>query len=183
MTTKLDWYPWYWQLYAGSPRTQRMTLAAEGLYRRMLDLQWKLGAVPDSPDAVADLIAKPAAQIRRSWASARRQFDVRPDGQLSNATLARIRAEQEAKHERRVKAGRNGGRLKAQAAQRLASNAIAMPSNAVAMPSNREEKNTSLNYRATRPRPSGGGGPVAVSEIVGVPDPASAAGRLRAEVA
>ncbi len=167
MSVNLDWYPWYWRRFAGSPRTQRMSLAAEGLYRRMLDLQWKLGAVPDSPEAVAELIAKPASQVRAAWPAARRQFDIRPDGHLSNATLAGILLEQQAKHERRVKSGRKGGHAKAS-------------SNARALLSNREEKNTSLNYGATRPRPVGGGGPVAVAEVLAaVPDPASPAGRLK----
>lgn len=152
----LDWYPWYWRRWAGSRRVLRMTLAERGLYRELLDQCWNVGSVPDDPDEVAELVFGAPAETANAWPAVRRMFARRDDGRLYYPEMSELRQRQLDRYDAAVESGRKGGLARAsKAASRLPQATLKQKSRI----------ETTLNSRATRPRPSGGGGPVAISAI------------------
>lgn len=154
MIQKLAWYPWEHEAWRGSRRVLRLSLAARGLYRELLDECWRAGSVPDDPEAIAEAVFRPVSEVRRVWPAVRSFFEHRPDGRLYSERIRDLRREQEIKHRKAVENGRKGGRPKTK-------------TKATLKPTETIRVETTLTTGATRPRPLGGGGPVALPQVVG----------------
>ena len=106
----LAWYPWYWHRWQRSRRVLRLTLAARGLYRELLDECWRVGRIPDDPNAIAALTFADEQDVLRAWPTVRPFFAVRPDGDLYHPDMADLRQHQLQRHAAQVLNGRKGGR-------------------------------------------------------------------------
>ncbi|HEX8030313.1 MAG TPA: hypothetical protein VF491_17685 [Vicinamibacterales bacterium] len=135
--------------WRGSRSTQRMSMSERGVYLEMLLEQWEKRNLPDSAEAVADLIASTEAQVAEvlaAWPVVRRKFVTsRGDGtRIYNAKLERTRREQ--RDRRRVKQSNGAEGGKAKAANRRkhreleASKNVAVLGHAVAKPSEEEKE-------------------------------------------
>lgn len=121
---KLDWFPFYADRFLGSRKVRRMTAKQVGIYTLLLVEQWAGGPLPDEDEELRLMGKAPAREVRCVLDLCFEQDD---EGRWTNAVLEDIRAESIARHQRRVAAGRKGGKAKAAAGQQLSSNATAKP--------------------------------------------------------
>lgn len=106
----LIWYPWYQGRFWSSYAVAQLTWAEQGVYRALLDAAWKDGGLPNDPAALALKARGPVTEFRKHWRAVKQFWRVCPDGLLRNDTLEAVRVEQNARHAKRVEAGRMGGR-------------------------------------------------------------------------
>ncbi len=123
-TGKLDWFPFYADRFLGSRKVRRMTAKQVGIYTLLLVEQWSGGPLPDDDEELRLMGKAPAREVRRVLQLC---FDQAEDGRWTNAVLEDIRAASIERHERRVAAGRKGGKAQAAARKQLRSNAKAKP--------------------------------------------------------
>lgn len=107
----------------GSTAVRRMSYREKGVYLEMMLQQWRERTrnLPDSPDAVADLITitpEQAADVAAAWAVVRRKFvtSKHDPRRIYNIEVECTRRKQRANRRNRENAGRAGG--KASAAKR-----------------------------------------------------------------
>ena len=99
-----QFYPRDW---LASSSVRRMTLAERGAYIDLLAYAWQDGGLPDDDAEIARLLQVSLRVWRTLAPRVRSRFQVQ-DGQLINARLEGVRAEQAAYRERRANAGRSG---------------------------------------------------------------------------
>jgi uncharacterized protein YdaU (DUF1376 family) len=136
-------FQFYVNEWKGSRPVQRMSYAERGIYLEMLLEEWERFDLPDSAEAVADLIAttdEQRAEVLAAWPKVRARFvGSRRDGRIVNLRLERVRAEQRAFRRGKQKAGSEGGKAKARNRRRnddlQPSSAVAVLAPAVANPS------------------------------------------------
>jgi hypothetical protein len=110
MTTAapLSWYRRFPERFQGSRRVQRMSFAEQGLYNALLDEEWIKGAIPDTPEAIADLLATAVEEVLPLWPKVKACFVPAPDmpGYLINPVLEEQRSEAQAFQAQRSAAGK-----------------------------------------------------------------------------
>ena len=79
---KLPWYP---RDFASSTRGWPVT--ARGVYRELLDAEWDLGSLPESPRELQMLAGATANEWKRSWPLIAPKFPVGDDSRRRNARL------------------------------------------------------------------------------------------------
>src|SRR4029453_5423957 len=100
--------------FFGSTPCQRMSFTEKGVYLVMLFQEWWGGALPDSPEAVADLVAlrdSQAAEVVAAWPVVRRNFVPGPGhpNTIMNVVLENTRVQQRRYLRERSKVGKKGG--------------------------------------------------------------------------
>ena len=111
----LPWFPWFPYVHRADRRTHRLTLAAEGLFRRLIDEEWLEGPLPDDPAELARIGVCTAQEFRENWPLIEAYF-VHTDGaKIISRKLEGVRTERDAKRLQAAKAGRKGGLAKANA--------------------------------------------------------------------
>jgi uncharacterized protein YdaU (DUF1376 family) len=108
MSINLDWFPFFWRDF--DEATREMTNEEVGAYWRLLFYQWQYGSIPADMERAARITGerfgeKTGAMLLKKFLSA----EGLPPDRLVNPRMAEIRAEQEAKYERRSNAGRKAG--------------------------------------------------------------------------
>jgi hypothetical protein len=116
----LPYYKWWWLDWRANRRVQRMSWQARGLYRELLDEQWKKGSIPSDPQGLAEVCGCTVAEMGRYWLEIAPCFKAREDGRLVNSKMENQRTDTDAKRVRLADAGRIGGRVQAKAKRMLA---------------------------------------------------------------
>lgn len=103
-------YPWYAKEALSSTTIMLMTLAEEGAYRRLLDIQWEDGSIPDDIETLARLLRTNTKEVAKIWARVGPCFvqEAGNPGRLVNARLEEVRAAQANYHAGRVASGYRG---------------------------------------------------------------------------
>lgn len=103
-------YQWYPKEFLSSSRVARMTLEAEGAYRRLLDYQWMDGSLPDDMDELASLCRVTTSKMRILWRAVGCCFDALDGypGRLVNPRLEAVRRDMTEFIESKRKAGQAG---------------------------------------------------------------------------
>lgn len=112
----LPYYRWYWRDWRGSRAVQRMEPAVRGIYRELLDEQWRLGALVNDPAWLAEAAMCTEQELADAWQVLSKCFPPvdGTDGQLlANTRLEAERTEQDATRAKRAIAGRLGGKANA----------------------------------------------------------------------
>lgn len=106
-------YQWYPKEFLSSSRVMRMTLEAEGAYRRLLDFQWMDGSIPADVEELAGLCRVTASKMRILWRTVGPCFEhvAGDEKRLQNPRLERARREMTEFAERRSEAGRRGAAI------------------------------------------------------------------------
>ena len=100
-------FQFYARDWLASSSVRRMTLAERGAYIDLLAYAWQDGGLPDDDAEIARLLQVSLRVWRTLAPRVRARFEVQ-DGQLINARLEGVRAEQAAYRERRANSGRSG---------------------------------------------------------------------------
>lgn len=111
-------------------KTSHLTLEEDGAYNRLLRLMWMTPgcSLPDDDAWIMRRMRVDADTYGRVVRVVIDEFCTRENGRVSNPKLARISAETNAAHKRRVAAGSVGGKAKAlKTKTKKPSNALAMP--------------------------------------------------------
>ena len=86
----LPFLPWYPARFMSATRGWSVT--ARGIYRELLDCQWEMGALPESPSELQRLIGATNTEWRW-WAQlVERKFPIGEDGRRRNLMLEEHRA-------------------------------------------------------------------------------------------
>lgn len=115
----LPYYKWYWRDWRGSRAVQKMTALQRGIYRELLDEQWRLGALQNNPQWLASAAACTIDELIDAWPVLSVMFDVvGPNGEyLINERLEAERTEADRLRVDKSRAGAIGGKAKASAKQ------------------------------------------------------------------
>lgn len=94
-------FQFYVKEWRSSRAIMRMTFAQRGMYLEMLLEQWENLSLPDSPEAVAEIVGGPVGEWKRNWPTIRRSF-LKDDatGRISNTRLEKERAKQKSRSKR-----------------------------------------------------------------------------------
>lgn len=150
---------YFWDVLAwrASRSVQRMTWAAKGMYREMLDEQRDKGSLPDCPRACADLMGGPVEQWIECWPMLRRCFvdrrakvrqgdeplhdpnDHDPQRRIVNLKMAKTMREQRAYFRHKRESGRKGGLVSAEKRKASSLSSAVAPAQAPSSEKNREE--------------------------------------------
>lgn len=109
---KVGAYLWYPRDFAADEHVLMMTLAQEGLYRRLLDHQWLHGSIPAAlPDLARLCKGLTVPTMRKLWPGVLPCFQPLPGdpSRLVNPKMERVRAEAAAYRANRKRAGQLGG--------------------------------------------------------------------------
>lgn len=131
----LTYYRWYWRDWRASRLVQRMTFIERGLYRELLDEQWKEGSIPADPDRLADICGCPPDVMADAWRTLSKCFADVPGSEgrmVVNERLEAERTEQDTKRAKAAIAGRLGGEAKRTLSERHIAVAVEEQSKAVA---------------------------------------------------
>ena len=112
----LPYYKWYWRDWRGSRLVQRMTALQRGIYRELLDEQWKSGALLNDPEWLAEAAMCTVAELADAWQVLSICFPEVPDSDgrlLANPRLEAERTETDRLRVVRANAGRIGGKANA----------------------------------------------------------------------
>lgn len=148
MAASLPWMPWFPSDFLSSSKVQRMTLAEQGAYRRLLDYQWMDGNIPESIDEIARLLGVGLDDASRLWGRVGVCFAPCPGG-LRNERLATLRDESAIRHQQLSESGKEG------ASRRWAGHGEA---NGVAMARPMASTTTTTTIKTTTPTPPTEGG-------------------------
>lgn len=118
----LPWFPMFPKDYLGD--TMGLSCCEHGCYLLLLMHSWKSGPMRDDLDYLQRVAGGPPIEVLRLVLE--QYWELGPNG-WTNGKLEEIRQTQQIRHERRVSAGKLGGKAKA-------INQITNPSNAKAMP-------------------------------------------------
>lgn len=108
----LPYYKWYWRDWRGSRGVQKMTALERGIYRELLDEQWRVGALFNDPRWLAEAAMCTEEEIASAWQVLSKCFPPIPNtgGQLlANTRLEAERTGTDAMRANRAIAGRLGG--------------------------------------------------------------------------
>lgn len=106
----LSWYQWNPTQWQGSRKVQRMSWAARGLYRELMDECWIKGSVPSTVNGIAELFEVDESEIAPLLPQVIRCFDVHEDGSMTSPFIEVIRTEADAR--RVIQAERRLGKTK-----------------------------------------------------------------------
>lgn len=112
----LPYYRWYWRDWRGSRGVQKMTALERGIYRELLDEQWRTGHLVNEPAWLADAAMCTEQELANAWQMLSKCFPPidGTDGQLlANTRLEAERTENDALRAKRATAGRSGGKANA----------------------------------------------------------------------
>lgn len=126
--------------------TGHLTLAEDGAYNRLLRLSWKCpeAKMPDDLDWICRRARAVTAEDRATIEAILSEFFTRKGGKIFSAKLNKIWKQTNDAHQRRVDAGKSGGRAKAMKKQeKTPSNANELPEQS---PSN---QNQNQNHKDT----------------------------------
>lgn len=115
----LAYYRWYWRDWRGSRAVQRMSYVERGLYRELLDEQWKEGAIPADLAELADICGCPVEVMTDAWRTLSKCFRPLANSDGSLLVNERLEAERTEQDRRRIN-NANAGRLGANAKRTLA---------------------------------------------------------------
>jgi uncharacterized protein YdaU (DUF1376 family) len=111
----LKFYPADW---LADRQVRTMSPEARGVYWDLLAVAWNEGGIPSDPDELAALFTwlsvKDQRTFRKLWREIEPFWVHGENGSLVNPRQERERMEALKAHERRVEAGRKGGRVKPQ---------------------------------------------------------------------
>jgi len=97
------YFPFYWRDYLSSRRVSLMSLAAQGLYVRLLCLSWPDGSLPASLADISTLAGNPV-EFKALWVEVGPMFKEH-NGRLINERLDEIRGECRANQQSKREAG------------------------------------------------------------------------------
>lgn len=108
----LPYYKWYWRDWRGSRAVYKMTPLQRGLYRELLDEQWKVGAIRDDIEWLADAARCSIEEMTDAWPVLRSMFVDVGNGWLVNERMEVQRTEKDRQRVTNAQNGRLGGRSK-----------------------------------------------------------------------
>lgn len=161
----LPYYKWYWRDWRGSRAVQRMTPLERGIYRELMDEQWRLGALRNDPEWLAEAAMCSVDELASVWQVLSKCFPPieGTDGNLlANERLEAERTEVDRQRVNRAVSGQIGGKAKAK--QVLASG------KQVSNSSSRAEQSSSTNAEASADTACGPEGPSASAEEMASPE-------------
>lgn len=130
------WMPFYVADYLG--KTQRLTTAEHGAYMLLIMEYWQSGGLPVDDAQLARI----CRMTQREWAKAKPSIAEYFEDGWHHQRVEEELAKAGIKHERRVEAGRSGGKAKAVAKQTPSNATGNAPSNALASSSEPEKEDT-----------------------------------------
>lgn len=149
----LPYYRWYWRDWRGSRYVQKMTALERGIYRELMDEQWKSGALQNDPEWLAEAAMCTAEELALVWPVVSKCFppiDGSDGHLLANPRLESERTEKDALRVVRAQSGKLGGKAKAK--QMLAdANQVLASGKQVSYSSSRAEQSSSNAARVTPP--------------------------------
>lgn len=107
----LPWMPWFPGDFLSSSKVQRMSLAEQGAYRRLLDFQWMDGLIPSDPEEIARLLGVPIGEANGLWRRIGQCFEP-CDGGLINRRLDQHRRKSISDYENAVESGKRGANIR-----------------------------------------------------------------------
>lgn len=111
--SRLPYFPLYPGDVLSDPRVLAMNISEFGLHMRCLLVAWAGEGIPADPAKLARMVGITAKQLEKAWPALQELWLDGPEGRLVNPRQERERQEASAKHERRVAAGRKGGKARA----------------------------------------------------------------------
>jgi uncharacterized protein YdaU (DUF1376 family) len=108
----LPYFKWMWRDWRSNRRVQRMSWAAKGLYRELLDEQWAEGSIPNDMRELAEICGCPMNVMQEYWPEIEPCFDEREDGRLVNRKMENQRTVKDAGRLKQVASGSLGGKTK-----------------------------------------------------------------------
>lgn len=112
----LPYYRWYWRDWRGSRQVQKMTALERGIYRELLDEQWRNGALHNDPEWLAEAAMCTPEELASVWQVLSKCFPQveGSDGKLlANERIEAERTEVDRQRVNRKIAGHLGGKAKA----------------------------------------------------------------------
>ena len=112
----LPYYRWYWRDWRGSRAVQKMTALERGIYRELLDEQWRNGALHNDTEWLADAAMCTPEELASVWQVLSKCFPPveGTDGKLlANERIEAERTEVDRQRVNRAIAGHLGGKAKA----------------------------------------------------------------------
>jgi uncharacterized protein YdaU (DUF1376 family) len=112
----LPYYRWYWRDWRGSRQVQKMTALERGIYRELLDEQWRVGHLVNDPEWLAEAAMCTADELASVWQVLGKCFPPveGSDGKLlANERIEAERTEVDRQRVNRTIAGQLGGKAKA----------------------------------------------------------------------
>jgi hypothetical protein len=117
----LPYYRWYWRDWRGSRAVQRMTPLERGLYRELLDEQWRLGAIRADIPSLAEAAMCSEEEMANAWRTLSKCFSDVPgsDGAyVFNERMEAERTEHDTKRTKAAIAGKLGANAKHSSGER-----------------------------------------------------------------
>jgi uncharacterized protein YdaU (DUF1376 family) len=112
----LPYYRWYWRDWRGSRGVQKMTATERGIYRELLDEQWRVGHLVNDPEWLAEAAMCTEQELANAWQVLSKCFPPidGTEGQLlANTRLESERTENDTLRAKRAMAGSLGGKANA----------------------------------------------------------------------
>ncbi len=103
----LAYMPFYTADFLADEAVASMTLAERGLYITLMCHAWREGSIPSDVAAIARLVQRPIAEVRKAWAVVSQRFSPQGD-RLIQRRMEIVRAEVSSTTERRSEAGKKG---------------------------------------------------------------------------
>ena len=119
-------YPWFIDNWLCSETRTRLSLAARGVYRDLLDLNWKHGTLPLDAISLAKMCAVTLRDFNRVWPELKPLF-IERDSRMSHPTVDAKRPQLVDIKQRQADAGRKSAEIRARSASRSASTPILIP--------------------------------------------------------
>lgn len=116
-------YPWFIDNWLCSETRTRLSLAARGVYRDLLDLNWKHGTLPLDAISLAKMCAVTLRDFNRVWPELKPLF-IERDSRMSHPTVDAKRPQLVDIKQRQADAGRKSAEIRARSASRSASTTI-----------------------------------------------------------
>lgn len=112
----LPYYKWYWRDWRGSRGVQKMTATERGIYRELLDEQWRIGHLVNDPAWLSESAMCTEQELASAWQVLSKCFppiDGTNGELLANTRLEAERTETDSLRAKRATAGRLGGQANA----------------------------------------------------------------------
>lgn len=105
----LPYYKWFWRDWRGSRAVYKMTPLQRGLYRELLDEQWKVGAIRDDVEWLAEAARCSVEEMTDAWPVIRTMFVEVGGGWMVNDRMEVQRTEKDRQRVTNSVNGRKGG--------------------------------------------------------------------------
>ena len=92
----LPWYPWNPRQWQASRKVQRMTWAARGIYRELMDECWFKRVIPSTINGLAELLETEHEELAHAIPQFIRCFELLEDGTMFSPFIEAVRTEQDA---------------------------------------------------------------------------------------